>query len=86
MLEAQQSAQIIVENANRRAQDISRETDAFISGVLEKVEGMQSDFLVLREKMNQSIDLLNERFDRIEADILHAKKLVLHASQQTPGK
>lgn len=86
VLEAQQTAQAIVEKANRRAQDISRETDAFISGVLEKVEGMQSDFLVLREKMNQSIDLLNERFDRIEADILHAKKLVLQASQQTSGK
>ena len=86
VLEAQQTAQAIVEKANRRAQDISQETDAFISGVLEKVEGMQSDFLVLREKMNQSIDLLNERFDRIEADILHAKKLVLQASQQTSGK
>lgn len=91
ILEAQQTAKNIVDAANGRAQSLSEETDTFISGVLGKIEGMQQDFLLLRGKMNESIELLNSRFDQIESDIAHARELVLQTAgageqEPQPGK
>lgn len=80
ILEAQQTAKSIVDAANGRAQSLSQEADEFISGVLEKIEGMHQDFLLLRGKMNESIALLNSRFDQIESDITHARELVLRTA------
>ncbi len=82
ILEAQQKAKTIIDDANNQAEGISRETEIFVSSVLEKIEGMQSDFLALKDKMNKSVDLLNDRFNQIESDIYHAKKLVLNAAEE----
>lgn len=86
ILEAQQTAKNIVDAANGRAQSLSQEADEFISGVLDKIEGMQQDFLLLRGKMNESIALLNSRFDQIESDIAHARELVLQTAEAADGK
>lgn len=82
ILQAQQTANTIIGTANDRAQLISKDADRFIGGVLEKIEGMQQDFHTLRGKMNESIAMLNARFDQIEADIAQARTLVGQTAEQ----
>lgn len=82
ILEAQHTARSIIDTANGRAQEISKDTDQFISAVLEKMDSMQQEFAFLRGKMNESINMLNSRFDQIESDLSHAREAVYQKSLQ----
>lgn len=82
ILEAQQTARSIIDTANGRAQEISKDTDQFISAILEKMDSMQQEFAFLRGKMNESINMLNSRFDQIESDLSHAREAVYQKSMQ----
>lgn len=77
ILEAQNAAEKIIHDANHKAEKISQDAGVFVAGILEKIEGMQQDFVSLRSKMNQSIELLNSRYDQIEQDICAAREMVL---------
>ena len=77
ILEAQNTAEKIIHDANHKAEKISQNAGDFVAGILEKIEGMQQDFVSMRDRMNQSVQLLNERYDQIEQDILAAREMVL---------
>lgn len=83
ILDAKQDAKHIVEEANRKAVQITSETDQVISSIITKIDTMKEEFLALRSKMNQSMDLLNAHFDEIEKEIGASKEAAQKALSST---
>lgn len=84
ILEAQQSAKRILDAAAQKSEKISEEADVIIGGILTKIDDMQTDFLSLRGKMNESIEMLNSRFDEIEQEIERSREVVSKAKSEKP--
>lgn len=84
ILEAQQSAKRILDAAAEKSEVISKQADGIISGILGKIDNMQTDFISLRGKVNESMGMLNNRFDEIEKEIERTRDLVQKAKCDQP--
>lgn len=93
ILQAQQTAQSIVDEAggqakeivdraNTQAQAITDDAQRFIDRVLQKMDDMQQEFLTLRGRMDESINQLNNRFAQLDEDIVHARELVTNIRER----
>ena len=93
ILQAQQTAQSIVDEAggqakeivdraNTQAQAITNDAQRFIDRVLQKMDDMQQEFLTLRGRMDESINQLNNRFAQLDEDIVHARELVTNIRER----
>ena len=80
--EAGAQAKEIVDQAHTRAQAINSDTQRFLDQVLQKMDGMQQEFLTLRGRMDESITQLNNRFAQLDEDIARARQLVLEIRQR----
>ncbi len=60
--QANVQAQQVVEQANSRAQVIEQDTGRFFDSLIERIDGMQQDFMLLHQRMEESVNCLNNRF------------------------
>lgn len=86
ILEAQQSAKRIVDQANVKAEEIARDADQRIASIVEKINGMREDFLALRGRVNESVERLNTRFDEIAQEIEETRDKVQETFDQHPDQ
>lgn len=43
---------------------------------------MQQDFMLLHQRMEESVNCLNNRFAQLDEDIAHAREIVLEAKER----
>lgn len=75
-------AQEVVDRANVQAQEVERDTGRFFDSLIERIDEMQQDFLVLHQRMEESINCLNDRFAQLDEDISRAREIVLGAKER----
>lgn len=80
--QANVQAQQVVEQANSRAQVIEQDTGRFFDSLIERIDGMQQDFMLLHQRMEESVNCLNNRFAQLDEDIAHAREIVLEAKER----
>ena len=80
--QANVQAQQVVEQANSRAQVIEQDTGRFFDSLIERIDGMQQDFMLLHQRMEESVNCLNNSFAQLDEDIAHAREIVLEAKER----
>ena len=72
--DAQAQADQILANAKKEAEAIVSNAENDLSGLQKKMDGMKAQFLMIREQMNNSMNLLNDQFGLVEASMNPAEE------------